>query len=133
MKTNLVILLFFVSTFFTLGQAQQNDILGKWTATGLEHFDNNDVFDQEATDHFGNMSYGRTRAFRAKGLLEMPNYNDCSWYIENEYLYIRYEATGEWYKEEIIQLDDTILILRSEIDSPEVGNHQITKYKRVSE
>jgi hypothetical protein len=132
-KTGLILSVIIAGGFFSLGQSSEELILGKWAILELKHFDSTNSIDQESTDHFWNMLDGRTLTFKANGSIEIPGYDNCSWYIKENDLFIQYSKTGRWCQDEIIQLDDGLLKLRSEVDFPEEENSQVTIYEAISE
>lgn len=133
MKSNLILALICISLFCSSAKIKETNIIGKWNFLKLEHFDANGTLDQEATDHFTSMSQGGTLTFDKDGTLEIPLYKDCAWYIEEGFLFMRYSASGEWFRDEILKLDDETLKLKSPIDVKEEGSYHIIEYSRSAE
>src|SRR5687767_2487155 len=118
MKHHLFILLFLSMGTYCLGQTQSDLLLGKWKAYKLEHFNSDRAIDEESTKHFWQMLEGRTLEFKTNGVVEISGYTNCSWYIKDGYLHIRYGKEGQWDKEKIMKLDETTLLLNDEVDFP---------------
>ena len=133
MKIIVLISSIFLSGFNIYSQDNEELILKKWKVSELTHLDSENDIDQESTDHFWNMIQGRTLKFNKDGSMDIPGYDSCSWYIEDGYLFRQFSKTGKWSKEEILELDDTTLKLRTEVDFPEDNNAQIIEYEEISE